>query len=134
MPDITEVGMPVRQDQGKRVTAKCSFCRKPSTAVDKLVAGPGVFICNECIDLASQIIADNPVSPQSRVITPWERPATLDEVLANLPTVAAAERHAEENLHAWVTKARSLGASWAQIGAALSMTRQSAWERFSGED
>jgi ClpX C4-type zinc finger len=132
MPDTMEADMPVRQDQGKRVTAKCSFCRKPNTSVDKLVAGPGVFICNECIDLASQVIADTPVSPQSRV-TPWERPATLDEVLASLPPVAAAERHAEENLHAWVTKARSLGATWAQVGTALSMTRQSAWERFSGE-
>jgi hypothetical protein len=124
--------MPLRQNQDKPVTAKCSFCRKPNTSVDKLVAGPGVFICNECIDLASQIIADIPVS-QSR-IAPWERPATLDEVLASLPPVAAAEAHAEENLHAWVTRARSLGATWAQIGTALGMTRQSAWERFSGEE
>jgi len=123
--------MPVRQDHDKPVSAKCSFCRKPSTSVDKLVAGPGVFICNECIDLASQIIAETVVAPQSRV-APWERPATLDEILANLRPVAAAEAHAEENLHAWVTKARSLGATWAQIGAALGMTRQSAWERFSG--
>jgi hypothetical protein len=30
--------------------------------------------------------------------------------------------------------ARSLGATWAQIGAALDMTRQPAWERFSGEE
>jgi len=123
----------LRQNQDKHVTAKCSFCRKPNTSVDKLVAGPGVFICNECIDLASQIIADTPVSSQSRV-APWDRPATLDEVLANLLPVAAAEAHAEENLHAWVTKARSLGATWAQIGTALGMTRQSAWERFSGEE
>jgi len=96
------------------------------------VAGTWVFICNECIDLASQIIAAIPVSPQSRV-APWERPAPLEEVLAKLPPVAAAEAHAGENLHAWVTKARSLGATWAQIGTALGMTRQSAWERFSGE-
>ena len=125
--------MPLRQKTEKPVTAKCSFCRKPNTSVDKLVAGPGVFICNECIDLASQIIAETPVSPQSGV-APWERPATLDEVLANLRPVAAAEAHAEENLRAWITKARSLGATWAQIGAALGMTRQSAWERFSGEE
>lgn len=125
--------MPVRQNPDKPVTAKCSFCRKPNTSVDKLVAGPGVFICNECIDLATQIIADSVVPSQSRV-APWERPATLDEILANLRPVAAAEAHAEENLHAWVAKARSLGATWAQVGAALGMTRQSAWERFSGEE
>jgi hypothetical protein len=131
MPDIVGVSMPVRHNQDKRVSAKCSFCRKPSISVDKLVAGPGVFICNECVDLASQIIAETVVPSQSRV-APWERPATLDEILASLRPVAAAEAHAEENLHAWVTKARSLGATWAQIGAALGMTRQSAWERFSG--
>jgi hypothetical protein len=123
--------MPVRQNHDKPVSAKCSFCRKPNTSVDKLVAGPGVFICNECIDLASQIVAETVIPAQSRV-APWERQATLDEILAKLRPVAAAEAHAEENLHAWVTKARSLGATWAQIGAALGMTRQSAWERFSG--
>jgi isopropylmalate/homocitrate/citramalate synthase len=39
----------------------------------------------------------------------------------------------EENLVEWVRKARALGATWARIGETLGMTRQSAWERFSGE-
>ena len=34
----------------------CSFCGKSNTEVDKLVAGPGVQICNECIALAEAII------------------------------------------------------------------------------
>jgi hypothetical protein len=46
----------------------------------------------------------------------------------------AAGAQVERNLAAWVGKARSLGSTWAQIGAALGMTRQSAWERFSGEE
>jgi hypothetical protein len=33
-----------------------------------------------------------------------------------------------------VRRARALGATWARIGDALGMTRQSAWERFSGEE
>jgi hypothetical protein len=33
-----------------------------------------------------------------------------------------------------VHRARALGATWARIGEALGMTRQSAWERFSGEE
>ena len=35
----------------------CSFCTKSQFDVVKLVAGPGVFICNECIDLCTQILA-----------------------------------------------------------------------------
>ena len=38
------------------------------------------------------------------------------------------------SLIGWVRKARHLGASWARVGETLGMTRQSAWERFSGED
>lgn len=37
-------------------------------------------------------------------------------------------------MRTWVGKARSLGTTWAQVGTALGTTRQSAWERFSGED
>jgi ATP-dependent Clp protease ATP-binding subunit ClpX len=35
----------------------CSFCGKHQRKVDKLIAGPGVYICNECVDLCVQIIA-----------------------------------------------------------------------------
>jgi hypothetical protein len=82
--------------------------------------------------LAAQIIAGAGGS-QPR-LAPWERDVPLDEVLANLAPVAAAGAQAEENLGAWVAKARRLGATWTQIGGALEMTRQSAWERFSGEE
>mgnify|MGYP003344545870 FL=1 len=35
---------------------KCSFCGKSQKQVKKLVAGPGVYVCNECIDLCNEII------------------------------------------------------------------------------
>ena len=34
----------------------CSFCGKSQDQVKKIVAGPGVYICNECIDLCKEII------------------------------------------------------------------------------
>lgn len=37
---------------------KCSFCGKSQKQVRKLIAGPGVYICNECIDLCNEIIAE----------------------------------------------------------------------------
>ena len=46
-------------------TLCCSFCIKDKDAVAKLIAGPGVYICNECVDLCCQIIADQPASERS---------------------------------------------------------------------
>ena len=37
---------------------KCSFCGKSQEQVKRLIAGPGVYICDECIDLCSEIISD----------------------------------------------------------------------------
>ncbi|WP_196594478.1 ATP-dependent Clp protease ATP-binding subunit ClpX [Pectinatus sottacetonis] len=37
---------------------KCSFCGKPQSQVRKLVAGPGVYICDECIELCNEIIEE----------------------------------------------------------------------------
>lgn len=37
---------------------KCSFCGKGYVEVKKLIAGPAVYICNECVDLCNEIIAD----------------------------------------------------------------------------
>ena len=116
--------------------ASCSFCLKAYTDVGTLVAGPGVYICDECVALCIQLIADKPKSlePKSvQRIAPWEAEAGLDEVLSSLPRVAKAGNQAEYTLTHYVRKARQLGATWAAIGQALGMARQSAWERFSGE-
>jgi len=43
-----------RYDEKKQL--KCSFCGKPQEQVRRLVAGPGVYICDECIELCSEII------------------------------------------------------------------------------
>ncbi|MEI6602773.1 MAG: ATP-dependent Clp protease ATP-binding subunit ClpX [Clostridia bacterium] len=39
-----------------RKPVKCSFCGKPQETVGKLIAGPGVYICNECVELCTEII------------------------------------------------------------------------------
>jgi ClpX C4-type zinc finger len=115
----------------ERVTASCSFCLKPSNEVVKLVAGPGVSICNECVGLCSQIIGSPPSLPPR--LKSWEEDLDLSGVLASLPRMAAAGAQVERNLSRFVKRARELGATWAAIGTSLGMTRQSAWERFSGE-
>ena len=46
-------------------TLYCSFCGKSQHEVQKLVAGPTVFICNECIDLCSDIVHEQNVPPHT---------------------------------------------------------------------
>lgn len=55
MPCNTE--MPNNRDQNK--TIRCSFCGKTQEAVQRIIAGPGVYICNECIDVCNNIIEDD---------------------------------------------------------------------------
>ncbi|MBS5938287.1 ATP-dependent Clp protease ATP-binding subunit ClpX [Clostridium sartagoforme] len=45
-----------KYDEKKQL--KCSFCGKNQEQVKRLIAGPGVYICDECIDLCSEIISD----------------------------------------------------------------------------
>ncbi len=45
-----------RTDERKKL--KCSFCNKNQEQVRKLIAGPGVYICDECIDICSEIVHD----------------------------------------------------------------------------
>jgi len=116
----------------ERVITSCSFCLKPSNEVAKLVAGPGVYICDGCVDLCRQIISSPPSLPPR--LTSWEEDLDLDGVLASLPRMAAAGAQVESNLSRFVKRARELGATWAAIGTSLRMTRQSAWERLSGEE
>ncbi|MBR2240488.1 MAG: ATP-dependent Clp protease ATP-binding subunit ClpX [Clostridia bacterium] len=40
-------------------TIRCSFCGKTQEAVQRIIAGPGVYICNECIDVCNNIIEDD---------------------------------------------------------------------------
>ncbi len=62
----------------------CSFCGKSQKEVKKLIAGPTVYICDECIELCNDIIAeeygaDEPTQPAAGVLKPKEIKAALDE-------------------------------------------------------
>ena len=63
----------------------CSFCGKSQNEVKKLIAGPSVYICDECIDLCNDIIRDELSSPEfgqengSKLPTPKEICALLDQ-------------------------------------------------------
>jgi len=46
-------------------TLTCTFCRKSEHQVRKLVAGPGVYICDECVAIAHRIMSDDGPTPPS---------------------------------------------------------------------
>jgi len=114
----------------------CSFCAKPSSAVEKVIAGPGVYICNECVGLCNDILRaeqHKPSDPGTQ-LPAWEETMTDEQVLDLLPRIAAVGAQTEASLQRLVTVLRERRVTWARIGAALQITRQSAWERFSGEE
>jgi ATP-dependent Clp protease ATP-binding subunit ClpX len=62
-------------------TLKCSFCGKSQNDVRKLIAGPTVYICDECIELCNDIIAEEWEEEKSREIRGLPKPAEIKTVL-----------------------------------------------------
>ena len=63
---------------------KCSFCGKPQEVVKKIIAGPGVYICDECIALCQDIIDEEIYEPEEKkepveMLVPAEIKKVLDE-------------------------------------------------------
>jgi ATP-dependent Clp protease ATP-binding subunit ClpX len=77
-------------------TLYCSFCGKSQHEVKKLIAGPSVFICDECIDLCNDIIRDE-IAPEA------EKQAKGD-----LPSPAEIKKHLDGYVIGQQTAKRSL--------------------------
>src|SRR6188508_1345192 len=59
----------------------CSFCGKSQRQVKKLIAGPGVYICDECIDLCNEIIDEELTTPAQLDLDNLPRPKEIYEIL-----------------------------------------------------
>jgi ATP-dependent Clp protease ATP-binding subunit ClpX len=59
----------------------CSFCGKSQRQVKKLIAGPGVYICDECIDLCNEIIDEELTAPPSFELENLPKPKEIHSVL-----------------------------------------------------
>jgi hypothetical protein len=117
------------------VFARCSFCAKTNTEVARLIAGPGVYICDECVGLCNEILeAAEDAGPEPPARLPEWGSLTDEQMLDHVPRIAGTAGQVEASLRSWVGELRSRGVTWTRIGGALGMTRQSAWERFSGEE
>ncbi|NLT98735.1 MAG: ATP-dependent Clp protease ATP-binding subunit ClpX [Christensenellaceae bacterium] len=74
---------------------KCSFCGKAQEQVRRLVAGPGVYICNECIELCKEIIEEDYQDVSSFDMSDIPKPA---EIVAALDEYVIGQAAAKKNL------------------------------------
>lgn len=109
-------------------TLYCSFCIKSQHEVRKLISGPArIFICDECVGLCNEVIAGRPPN-QSKFPSAKELPT--ERLLEHLRSIEDTVQGKGDQLQLAVELLRSREVSWAQIGTALDISRQSAWERF----
>ena len=115
----------------------CSFCGKSQVEVKTLVSGPGVFICDECVELCQTVIdritgtapvpvrepqtAPNPLQPDN---------APTETLLKTLSGYNGAFERIDTGMQDIVDILRERDVSWATIGQALAVSRQAAWKRF----
>ena len=59
----------------------CSFCGKSQRQVKKLIAGPGVYICDECIDLCNEIIDEELTGTSTFDLENLPKPKEINSVL-----------------------------------------------------
>ncbi len=60
---------------------KCSFCGKSQKQVKKLIAGPGVYVCDECIELCNEIIAEEFSTTEEITFTELPKPSEIKSYL-----------------------------------------------------
>ena len=104
----------------------CSFCRRSDAEVEKLIGGPGVHICDACVDKCVLILAGK----RAEGFAGWESLSNENLLGALVPSEASVEA-ARGILQSQIDILRRRDVSWAQIGDALGISRQAAWERFS---
>ena len=101
---------------------KCTFCNKPQDEVKKLVIGPAANICNECIALCSDILAEETQAPEGRAARPRSLPkpteikGVLDEYVIGQEEAKRALSVAVYNHYKRLNRQPALGAQDVEVG------------------
>lgn len=141
--------------RGQPQTLRCSFCYKTQHEVAQLIAGPSVRICNECVDICNDVLAEERrkarLGTSTAPAVDTSRTVDASGAHAKPPTQLIGDVRAmpTERLLLWlkfqedlleqsraglqdaVDTLRQREVSWTAIGEALGVSRQAAWERFS---
>jgi len=108
----------------------CSFCGVQGTKDTRFGGGLGAMICMDCLEHYYETF----LSPEKTKMIqrpPWNE-MTDTEMLAKLPLIVQSVNQGDKFLRSWIELLRERKLSWAQIGQAVGISRQAAWERFSG--
>jgi hypothetical protein len=113
---------------------RCSYCGKAQTEVKTLIAGPGVFICDECVQLCQAIIAKKAehqeTAKQGTTDALLPENALTETLLKSLAAHNGAFERIDAGMQDIVDILREREVSWATIGQTLAVSRQAAWKRF----
>ena len=74
----------MNQDKEKSTELCCTFCGKSQDAVQRLIAGPDVYICDECVALCNDILTQDKISEETsegRLLPPSELKSSLDDYI-----------------------------------------------------
>jgi hypothetical protein len=116
----------------KPFEARCSFCRKSNADVEVLIAAIGVFICNECVAVASEVLAKTP--PSDRKARDYAGTMMRGESTEKLLELVRGVEPLVDDVNAFQTYGvgllRERNVSWAEIGQSLGVSRQAVWKRF----
>ena len=104
---------------------RCSFCGKSEKELARLLGGPRVYICDECVGACNRILDATPVAFRG-----W-REMSDRELLSGLEVANATVDATRAVLQSHVDELRRREVSWQRIGDQLGISRQAAWERFS---
>jgi hypothetical protein len=112
--------------------AHCSFCRKGQQDVNALIAGPGVYICNECVEMAGEVFQKLGRVEKKVPFVAAEHFRGLDsarllDLVGRIEPVHQ-DVAGQQDLIVGILREREV--SWADIGASLGVSRQAVWRRF----
>ena len=125
--------MPDAKDaQARKRLLRCSFCGEAQTEVKTLIAGPGVFICDECLHLCQAIVAEKAAKPTAPEVLNSLLPdnAPTETLLKTLTGYNGAFERIDSAMQDIVDILRERDVSWATVGQTLAVSRQAAWKRF----
>ncbi len=109
----------------------CSFCGRTGSPSNRLAGGLGAMICLDCLEHYCAETRDA-AAVAEKTGAVWDEMPT-PELLSTLPLILLSAAQNQAFAYEWVELLRQRGASWAEIGNALGVTRQAAWERFAGK-